>query len=73
MCVPLSDEPVQPNGANLTGGGLGGDFYATGSQTTTFVSFSGAALPALPIGVIHALGAALIGAAIGALGVYSRL
>lgn len=62
---------LQPNGANLTGGGTGGAFASDASSTPSFVSFNGV-LPLLPVGVLPALAVGLSGALLGAAGVYGR-
>ncbi|KAI5120853.1 hypothetical protein M0805_007040 [Coniferiporia weirii] len=81
-CICTSDtcsftdnsRPIGPNGANLTGGGTGGAFdNGSDSATTSFVSFNGGVLPALPVGFFPALAVGLLGALAGAMGVYGRL
>lgn len=67
-----SSSILQPNGANLTGGGTGGAFASDTSSTPSFVSFNGV-LPLLPVGVLPALAVGLSGALLGAAGVYGRL
>lgn len=65
---------IQPNGANLTGGGTGGAFETSGSSATpSFIEFSGGVLPMLPAGFTSAVIVGLCGALIGAIGVYGRL
>ncbi|EJD03814.1 uncharacterized protein FOMMEDRAFT_105999 [Fomitiporia mediterranea MF3/22] len=64
--------PIGPNGANLTGGGLGGSFSGDQASTQSLSSFNGATLPAIPRGFTLALMVGLVGAVIGAAGVYGR-
>ncbi|KAJ7589601.1 hypothetical protein C8J56DRAFT_1049242 [Mycena floridula] len=63
--------PIGPNGANLTGGGTGGDFGSSGSSST-YVPFNGA-LPTLPSGILYTVVIAVLGATLGSYGVFSRL
>lgn len=51
---------------------MGGAFYTSSPQTPTFIAFNGAALPTIPISGMHAIAAAIVGAIIGALGVYTK-
>ncbi|KAI0047953.1 hypothetical protein FA95DRAFT_1491612 [Auriscalpium vulgare] len=64
-----NSRPIGPNGANLTGGGTGGEFNDTGSAaspTSSFQPFNGnAALPRLPAGVLPAIAVGLVGAIAG--------
>ena len=66
---------LQPNGANLTGGGTGSAFYPSGSSPqASYIPFNGAAPPSiLPAGSWPALLLGCIGAFMGTFGVFSRL
>jgi len=63
---------LQPNGANLTGGGTGGAFYNQSKPTQSFIAFNGD-VPAVPHGVIPAVIVGFAGAILGMVGVYGRL
>ena len=62
---------LKPNGANLTGGGTGGD-AASQSSTSPYVPFNGD-LPRLPASFGTAMVVAVIGAIVGSLGVFSKV
>ncbi|KAJ7589709.1 hypothetical protein C8J56DRAFT_826958 [Mycena floridula] len=68
-----NSRPIGPNGANLTGGGTGGEFGS--SPTVTYVPFNGAAVPQIPIpsGVLHAVAIAILGVILGSYGVLRRV
>ncbi|KAG5638494.1 hypothetical protein H0H81_012299 [Sphagnurus paluster] len=64
--------PIGPNGANLTGGGLGGAFQNASASQTAYVPFNGD-LPSLPRGVWPSIILACAGAIFGSLAVGARL
>jgi hypothetical protein len=66
---------LQPNGANLTGGGTGSNFDPSKSKPeASYIPFNGAAPPSiLPAGAWPALLLGCIGALFGTFGVFSRL
>ncbi|KAI0319550.1 hypothetical protein OF83DRAFT_1082191 [Amylostereum chailletii] len=58
--------PVGPNGANLTGGGTGGEAAASTSSAASFQPFNGdGALSNLPVGVFWSAAVGLVGVAFG--------
>ncbi|KAJ7052258.1 hypothetical protein C8F01DRAFT_1033457 [Mycena amicta] len=67
-----NSRPIGPNGANLTGGGIGGNSNASASPTTAYVPFNGRGY-VLPTGVWAASVFGAVGALIGVLGVVGRL
>jgi hypothetical protein len=79
QCICTSDtckfndnsRTIGPNGANLTGGGTGGDFDNPSASSTAYVPFNGV-VPALPQGIIPAVLVACVGAVVGTLSIFSR-
>jgi hypothetical protein len=73
-CAFIDDSrPIGPNGANLTGGGLGGKFDPT-SPTASYIPFNrSAAPPLLPKGAWTAMVVATIGVFVGMAGIAFRL
>ncbi|KAF7783925.1 hypothetical protein Agabi119p4_90 [Agaricus bisporus var. burnettii] len=65
-----NSRPIGPNGANLTGGGIGGSFGASPS-TTSYIPFNSVP-PRFSPGVGNAFAVGVLGAVIGALGVINR-
>jgi len=63
---------IGPNGANLTGGGLGGSFDNPSASPTGYIPFNGV-LPTLPTGTWPAIVVGCFGALLGSLSVFSRL
>jgi hypothetical protein len=64
---------IGPNGANLTGGGLGGSFDGAQASSTAYVPFN-AELPAFPVkGMLSAVVVGLVGAVVGGLSVFGRV
>ncbi|KAI0066583.1 hypothetical protein BV25DRAFT_1868240 [Artomyces pyxidatus] len=70
-----NSRPIGPNGANLTGGGTGGEFNDSGSAsqpTASFAPFNGSgALPSLPRGVLPAIALGMLGAVAGIFAVFA--
>ncbi|KAF5385148.1 hypothetical protein D9615_000983 [Tricholomella constricta] len=64
--------PIGPNGANLTGGGLGGSFENASASQSPYIPFNGD-LPSLPKGVWPSVLLACTGALLGSLGLVARL
>ncbi|EPQ60095.1 hypothetical protein GLOTRDRAFT_134849 [Gloeophyllum trabeum ATCC 11539] len=81
QCICSSDacafsddsRPIGPNGANLTGGGTGGNFTDSGSTPTASYTPFSSALPTLPQGFWLALALACVGGVVGSLGVIDKL
>ncbi|KAF8079249.1 hypothetical protein FPV67DRAFT_1404049 [Lyophyllum atratum] len=67
-----NSRPIGPNGANLTGGGLGGSFENSSSSQSPYIPFNGD-LPTLPRGVWPSILLACVGAVLGSLGIAMRL
>ncbi|KAF7340970.1 Carbohydrate esterase family 4 [Mycena sanguinolenta] len=66
-----TSRPIGPNGANLTGGGTGGSAAASASITAAYVPFNGRGFSiSVSGGVWAALGVGLLGAVVGAVGVF---
>jgi hypothetical protein len=71
----LSLSPTQPNGANLTGGGTGGNFSGDTQPTKSYVPFNGgngATSKFLPSGWWQSVLLGSIGIAFGAIEVFAR-
>ncbi|KZT27524.1 hypothetical protein NEOLEDRAFT_1130497 [Neolentinus lepideus HHB14362 ss-1] len=67
-----NSRPIGPNGANLTGGGTGGNFTGSSSTPTSYTPFN-SALPTLPQGFWLALALACFGTMVGTVGILDRL
>lgn len=65
--------PIGPNGANLTGGGIGGAFANSAPTKTPYVAFNGEASSLkVPVGLELTLVVGVFGALVGVLGVLER-
>jgi len=67
-----NSRPIGPNGANLTGGGTGGEFGSGSATSQPYVPFN-SALPTVPSGFYHAIMVTFFGVAIGTFGVLCRM
>lgn len=68
-----NSRPIGPNGANLTGGGLGGNGDGASATPTAYIPFNGSLRLEVPLGVWGTVLVGFTGALLGSLGLFARL